>query len=76
MAPAARPARRRRRRPSLTRPLALVTGASSGLGEDLARVFAREGWDLVLVARSGEKLRALGRELEAAHGDQEPGDPR
>jgi hypothetical protein len=45
-----------------------VTGASSGIGEELARVFAREGWDLVLVARSGEKLRALGDELEAAHG--------
>jgi len=54
----------------LTRPLALVTGASSGIGEDLARVFAREGWDLVLVARNGEKLRALGAELETAHGIQ------
>jgi uncharacterized protein len=49
-------------------PLALVTGASSGIGEELARVFAREGWDLVLVARNGERLRALAGELEAAHG--------
>ncbi len=52
----------------MPRPLALVTGASSGIGEDLARVFAREGWDLVLVARSGEKLRMLAADLEAAHG--------
>ena len=51
----------------MARPLALVTGASSGIGEDLARVFAREGWDLVLVARSVEKLHALAKELEAAH---------
>jgi short-subunit dehydrogenase len=53
-----------------TRPLAVITGASSGIGEDLARVFAREGWDLALVARSGDKLRALGDELRVAHGTE------
>ena len=52
----------------MPRPLALVTGASSGIGDQLARLFAREGWDLVLVARSADKLRALGEELRSAHG--------
>jgi hypothetical protein len=52
----------------MARPIALITGPSSGIGEDLARIFAREGWDLVLVARSADKLCALADELKAAHG--------
>ena len=50
------------------REVALITGASMGIGEELARVFAAEGRDVVLVARSEDKLRSLGKELEEAHG--------
>ena len=49
-------------------PLALVTGASSGIGEVLARCFAKAGHDVVLVARSADKLKALAQELQSAHG--------
>jgi short-subunit dehydrogenase len=45
----------------------LITGASSGLGLELAKIFAREGHNLVLVARSEGKLFALKNELEMAH---------
>ena len=42
---------------------ALVTGASSGIGLELARILAREHHDLVLVARSEGRLVDLGKEL-------------
>lgn len=42
---------------------AVVTGASSGLGESFARHLSRRGYDVVLVARRADKLEALRREL-------------
>jgi hypothetical protein len=48
--------------------LALITGASSGIGEALAHEFARRKSDVVLVARSANKLRALADELTRTHG--------
>jgi hypothetical protein len=47
---------------------ALITGASFGIGMELARIFAREGYNLVLIARSADKLRQVASELEKAHG--------
>jgi len=46
---------------------ALITGASSGIGLELAKIHASKGGNLVLVARSKSKLNALKEELEALH---------
>ena len=47
---------------------ALVTGASSGIGLELAKLLARDGHDLVLVARREPELRGIAGELARAHG--------
>lgn len=47
--------------------LAVVTGASFGIGLEIATVLARDGFDLVLVARSGKPLEELAQRLRDAH---------
>ncbi|MBR1534311.1 MAG: SDR family oxidoreductase [Ruminococcus sp.] len=42
---------------------ALITGASSGIGRDMARYLASKGWDLILVARREDRLKELKTEL-------------
>ncbi len=51
-----------------TRKTALITGASSGIGLELARIFAKNDHDLVLVARSADTLEQLASEFAAVHG--------
>jgi NADPH:quinone reductase-like Zn-dependent oxidoreductase len=47
---------------------ALITGVSGGIGYELALLFARDRYDLVLIARSKDKLKAVADELERNHG--------
>jgi len=49
---------------------ALITGASSGIGYELAKLFAKDKFDLVLVARSEQRLNEIAQELSAQYGVQ------
>lgn len=51
-----------------TRPAAVITGGTEGLGLALAHQFARHGHDLLLVARNADKLAQVAQELAADHG--------
>ncbi len=46
---------------------ALITGASAGIGKELAKVFAARGFNLVLLARNESRLNQLAADLRAAH---------
>ncbi len=52
----------------MTRRLALITGASAGIGAEFARQYAARGWDVALTARRSDRLAALARDVEGAHG--------
>lgn len=50
------------------RPIAIVTGASSGIGREFALLLAHQGFDLVCVGRDAERLSSLARGIEEIHG--------
>lgn len=45
----------------------LITGASNGFGMEFARLFAKDGYNLILVARSTERMKKLGYQLQDEH---------
>lgn len=57
----------RSKRNGVTSPTALVTGGSSGIGAELAKVLARHGYDIVLVARKRDTLEAIAGKIEGQY---------
>ncbi len=49
-------------------PIAVITGASGGIGYELARVYAQNGYDLLIVARSADTLQSVAAEIKAEYG--------
>ena len=49
----------------LTGKVAIVTGASSGLGVQMAKALARQGADIAILARRTDKLKVVAKEIEA-----------
>ena len=43
---------------------ALITGASSGMGRDMAKILSQKGYDLILVARDEKKLEEVKKQLK------------
>lgn len=56
------------KQPTTENKTALITGASSGIGYELSKLFAQSGHDLVLVARNGKRLDDLAKELTQRFG--------
>ncbi|UOY92044.1 SDR family oxidoreductase [Ectobacillus sp. JY-23] len=48
----------------------LITGASGGIGKELAYLFAKDGYHLVLIARDGSRLKSIANELQNKYGTQ------
>lgn len=51
---------------SSDKPVVIITGASAGIGDAIARRFAREGWNIVAVARRQERLEQLANDLKGS----------
>jgi short-subunit dehydrogenase len=51
-----------------TRPLAVVTGASAGIGKVFCEKLAARGYDLIVAARNAARLESLRQDLETRHG--------